>query len=91
MAPFASTVRLFPTLEAPSMVAWLLVRLILLVPELLKLIAPVSKLFWVKVIALAPALKLEVPGTVRIPFCVMAPTALTVKLLPTEEAANNKA
>lgn len=38
--------------------------------------APVNKLFWVKVIALLPALKLAVPGIVKIPDCEIAPPAV---------------
>ena len=61
-------------------------------PLLLKVTAPVSKLFCVKVIALAPALKLEVPGTVKAPVCVIAPVVdVTVKFCPTVDAANEVA
>src|SRR5207237_703278 len=57
-------------------------------------IAPVKLLlepFVVKFIAFAPALKLEVPGTVSVPVCEIAPFELTVKFCPTDEAANDVA
>src|SRR5581483_10450916 len=38
-----------------------------------------------KVIGFAPALKLDVPGTVNGPVCVIAPVLDIVKLLPTVE------
>jgi len=63
----------------------------LLAPLLLKVTAPVKALADVKVIGLAPAVKLEVPGTVKTPVCVIAPVALTIKLLPTVDAAKAKA
>ena len=49
----------------------------MLAPLLLKVTAPVSALLCVKVMALPPAVKLEVPGTVKAPVCVMAPPAVT--------------
>lgn len=45
---------------------------------MLKVTAPVSKLLSVKVMGLEPALKLEVPGTVKIPVCVMAPADIEI-------------
>lgn len=50
------------------MVADVLVILASLAPLLLSVMAPVKTLFCVRVIGLLSALKLEVPGTVRIPF-----------------------
>ena len=45
-----------------------------------KVIAPVNTLLCVKVIALLPAVKLEVPGTVNTPLCVIAPPAVITAL-----------
>ena len=42
-------------------------------------------------IAKAPVVKLEVPGTVKMPDCVIAPPALIVKFWPIVEAANSRA
>ncbi len=87
-----ATVKLFPTVDAASTVAILLVKETLFVaPLLLKATAPVNTLFWVKVIGLAPALKLDVPGTVNTPVWVIAPLDATVKLLPTVDAASTVA
>lgn len=86
IAPPAETVRL-PTDEvvkftAPLVVNWAKLAL------LLKATVPVRALLCVKVMALAPALKLEVPGTVKIPVCVIAPPAIIAKFCPTVEVAN---
>lgn len=62
-----------PTLDVPMTRAPLLVKATLLAPELESETAPVKALAEVKVMAFAPALKLEVPGTVRAPVCVIAP------------------
>ena len=56
-----------------------------------KVTAPVKALLCVKVITLLPALKLEVPGTVKAPVSVIAPLDEIVKLLPTHDAANTVA
>mgnify|MGYP001604378609 CR=1 FL=1 len=69
----------------------LFVTLTALAPLLDKEIAPVNTLALFKVIALLPALKLEVPGTVNTPDWVIAPPEEIVKLLPTVEAANTVA
>lgn len=61
------TVKLLPTVDAPSTVALLLFRFTALAPLLLKDTAPVNELSCVKVIGLVPAVKLEVPGTVNAP------------------------
>lgn len=59
----------------------LLVKATSLAPELLSETAPVKALVaLVKVIALLPAVKLAVPGTVNAPVWVMAPPAVAVKL-----------
>lgn len=89
--PLAFAIRLFPSEDVPKINAVLLVMLTLLIPLLLKVTAPVNVLFWVKMIGLAPATKLETPGTVKAPVCVIAPFAVTFKLLPIVEAANNNA
>src|SRR5581483_12109744 len=73
------TTNVLPTVEVPNAVAILLVRLTAFAPLLLKDTAPVNTLLCVKVIALAPAVKLEVPGTVKTPVCVIAPVDVTVK------------
>jgi len=80
-----------PTEEVPMTKAPPLVSATALAPVLFKETAPVKLLLCVKVIALAPAVKLEVPGTVKMPDCVMAPPELIVKFCPTLEAANCKA
>jgi len=68
-----------------------LVKLTLFAPLLFSDTAPVNTLAEPKVIAKAPVLKLEVPGTVNTPACVMAPLAIMVKLFPSVEAAKDKA
>ena len=90
----AVTVRSLPTLEAANTKAVLLFIATLFMPLLESVTAPVKLLLpplVAKSIALAPALKLAVPGTVSAPVCVIAPFAVTVRLLPTLEAANTKA
>ena len=66
----AVIVKLFPTEEAANVVAVLFVKETLFVtPLLLNVIAPVKAFdAFVKVIALAPALKLDVPLTVIVPL-----------------------
>src|SRR5581483_11599180 len=56
-----------PTVDAANAVAILLVKLTAFAPLLLKVTAPVNTLLCVKVIAFAPAVKLDVPGTVNTP------------------------
>lgn len=91
IAPVAVAAKL-PTFEAANAKAVLLVILARLpTPLLLKVTAPVNTLLNVKVIAFAPAVKLDVPGTVKIPVCVIAPVALAVKFCPTDEVPNTKA
>ena len=48
----------------------------LFAPLLLRDTAPVNALFCVNVIGLLPAVKIEVPGTVNMPLCVIAPPAV---------------
>lgn len=86
--PPAVTLKLPPTVEAPNTNAALLIMLTALLPVLFKLTAPVNTLLRVRVIGLAPALKLAVPGIVKIPVCVIAPLVVTVRFLPKVEAAN---
>ena len=93
-APTATIVKLLPTVDAASEVALLFVKVTLLVPLFESAIAPVKLLlvpFVVKSIALAPAVKLEVPGTVNAPVCETAPTETSVKLFPTVDDANDVA
>ena len=54
-------------------------------------IAPVKLLAWVKVMGLPPAVKLEVPGTVNAPVCVIAPPAIADKLPPLVNVIAGKA
>jgi hypothetical protein len=70
-----------PTDEVPMIKAPLLFKLTLLAPLLLSDTAPVNALLLPKVIALAPALKLEVPDTVIAADCAMAPALVMLKLL----------
>jgi len=71
-----------PTEILPKLKAEPLVRETLLIPLLERLTAPVKALLCVKVMALAPEVKLEVPGTVKAPVWVIAPPAVTDKLPP---------
>src|SRR5580658_2865925 len=88
IAPPALTVNVpLPTLLAPRLSAPALVSETLLAPLLLRMTAPVKAFAWFSVIALAPAVKSEVPGTVNTPVSVMAPPLLTVRFWPTVEAA----
>ena len=58
-------------------------------PELFRLTAPVKSLVpVVSVMALAPALKLDVPATAMAAACVMAPTLVALKLPTTVDALN---
>ena len=67
IAPLDEIVKLLPTVDAANAVAILLVRETLLAPLLESVIAPVKTLALFNVIALAPALKFDVPGTVNTP------------------------
>lgn len=88
IAPLTVAVKSCPIVEVPSVKSMPLLMITLFIPLLLKLTAPLKALFCVNVIALGPALKLAVPGTVNTPVCVIAPLAVAVKLLPTLEAPN---
>jgi len=65
--PPATNVKLRPMVDVPNAKAIELVRLTSLLPLLVSDTAPVKLLLEPKVIALAPALKLEVPGIVNAP------------------------
>lgn len=71
-----------PTLLVAKAKGPVVVRLTLLLPLLFKVTAPTKSLFCVKVMALAPALKVAVPGTVITPVCVIAPPAVAERLPP---------
>lgn len=61
-------------------------------PELNKLTVPVNTLLLVNVMGAAPEVKVDVPGTVNAPICVIAkPLANTIKFWPTEETPKDKA
>lgn len=82
-----------PTDEVPMTKALPLTRETELLPELFRETAFVKALFCVKLIALAPALKLEVPPTVKVPVWLMpalAAVAMAVKLVPMLEVAKFK-
>jgi len=66
-------------LDVPMINAPLSVTLTLFAPVLLSDTAPVKTFDCVKVMGLALALKLDVPGTVNMPVCVMAPLVVTPK------------
>ena len=64
------------------MVAVVLVKLALFAPLFVKVTSPEMALFCVKVMALAPALKVAVPGTVKTPVCIIAPPAVMLMSPP---------
>jgi len=80
-----------PTLILPKLKAEPLVRETLLIPLLERVTAPVKALFCVKVMGLAPAVKLEVPGMVKAPVWVIAPPAVTDILPPEASVRAGKA
>ena len=79
IAPPEEIVKFCPTVDAAKAVAILFVNETLFVPLFDKVIAPVNTFALFNVIALPPALKLEVPGTVKMPVCVNAPPDETVR------------
>lgn len=84
-------VKFRPIVDVPNASVMLLVTLMSLTPLLLNDTAPVKEFkLCVKVIGLAPALKLDIPGTVKVPVCVIAPEAITVMLLPIDDAPRTK-
>lgn len=89
--PDAITVKFLPIDDVPNTRFAPLVMLASLAPLLFKLTAPVKALVCVSVIGLDEAEKLDVPDTVNIPVCVIAPIAETVKFLPMDEAPNTNA
>jgi len=94
MLPLAVRFRFpVPTEEVPRLKAVLFTSETALLPELLRETAPVKLLFCVKLMALAPALKVEVPPTVNAPVWPMpalAAVAIAVKFVPIFEAAKFK-
>src|SRR6516225_1734995 len=89
------TVRLPPTVEAPSTVVLALVNCALpFAPLVLSDAAPVSRLALVSVMvaSVAEVVNDDVPATVRTPVCVKLPTeSVTVRLPPTFEAPSTVA
>ena len=82
MAPLETRVKLLPMLDAAREVARLFVRVIAFAPLLESVMAPVKLLllpFVVKLMALAPAVKLAVPGTVKAPVWLITPPAVATK------------
>jgi len=82
-----------PTEEVPRTKAPVLTKATLFAPELLRETAPVKALFKARLIALAPALKLAVPPTVKMPVCpipALAAVAIAVKFVPIFEVAKFK-
>ena len=71
-----------PTPMLPKLRVEPLVRETLLLPLLDRETVPVNALLSVKVMAFDPAVKLEVPGTVKTPVWVIAPPAVATKLPP---------
>lgn len=90
IGPLAIAIKLLPISDAPKTSPAEFVTLTLLLPLLLNDTAPVNALFCVKVIGFDPAVKLDIPGTVNTPVCVIAPAAVADKLFPNVDAANIK-
>ena len=78
IVPPAVNDKFCPMLDVPRANAPLLITLTLFAPELLSDTAPVKAFDCVKVIGFALALKLEIPGTVNAPVCVIAPEEVIV-------------
>src|SRR5471030_565607 len=89
--PPATNVKLRPMVDVPKDKAMESVKLTSLVPLLESSTLPVNTLFKASVMALAPALKLEMPGTVKIPVSVIAPLEMIVRFWTTVEAASEVA
>ena len=68
-----------PREEVPKTKAMALVKATLFAPVFVKDTAAVKRLFCPRVMANPPVVKLEVPGTVKTPDCVIAPPALIIK------------
>jgi len=95
MLPLAARFKFpVPTEDVPRVTAVLFVSETALLPELLRERLPVKVLpACVKLIALAPALKVEVPPTINAPVCPMpalVAVAMAVKFVPIFEAAKFK-
>lgn len=69
-------------LEAAKVVLVVLMMETSLAPELESVIAPVKTLLLSKVMALAPAVKLDEPETLKMPESEIEPVLLMVKLPP---------
>ncbi len=80
-------VRFCPTVEVAKEVALPFASETAFAPLFDNVIAPVNRFSKVSVIALLPALKLDVPGTIKLPICVIAPVAVIVKFCPTVDVA----
>ena len=79
-APPVVTVRFCPTVTVPSSSAFASVNATSLVPLLLRLTAPLKSFeAFVKVIAFAPAVKLDAKSASIAPVCVIAPPLVTLK------------
>jgi len=82
-----------PREEVPRTKAPVLTKATLFAPELLRETAPVKALFKPRLMALAPALKLAAPPTVKMPACpipALTAVAIAVKFVPILEAAKFK-
>ena len=88
MAPTAVTDRFWPTLTVPKSRAFTSVSETSLVPLLLRLTAPLKSFeALLRVIALAPAVKLEARSASIAPVWVIAPDASRVRIPVASEAA----
>ena len=79
LPPETSVNEPLPTLALAMMNGLVLVTETLLLPLLLRVTAPVRLLALPRVMALAPAVKLDVPGTVNAPVCEILPPAIIVR------------
>ncbi len=86
--PDEEIVRFCPTVDAANTVKMLFVKEAAFAPLFDNVTAPVSTFALFNVIAFAPAVKLDVPGTVKTPVCVIAPVDAIVRFCPTVDAAN---
>ena len=89
IAPLLEMILKLPTLDVASDVATVFVTEAATLFD--NVIAPDKLLLKFKVIALAPAVKLDVPDTVNAPVCVIAPLLEVMLKLPTLDAANDVA
>lgn len=89
IAPPALIVKFCPRVDAANCNAPLVVRAASKAPLLFKVTAPLKLFACVKLMAFAPALKLEVPPTVKAPVWPM-PAPVAVRFVPMLEAAKFK-